>query len=188
MDEKQKKLFDAARELFLEQGFKATNIAAIAAKAGVAVGTFYNFYPSKSAIFIDIYNAENEQVKQSILNEVDLAGDPAVVVRQIVQAIFKQSQGNLILQEWFVNPSLNEQIAKTNKNAVNDSVVYATLMTLIDNWQERQLLKSEMTKERVISLFNALTVIDFHQSEIQTDDYFQVLNDLIDGILLVILK
>lgn len=188
MEIKQAKLYDAARKLFLEQGFKATNIASIASKAGVAVGTFYNFYPSKSAIFIDIYNAENEQVKQSILSEVDLSGDPKKVVRKIVQEILKQSQANLILQEWFVNAALNRQISKTNKNAVTDSVVYATLMTLIDSWEKRKVLKAGMSKERIISLFNALTVIDFHQSEIQTDNYFQVLNDLIDGILLVILK
>jgi len=50
------------------------------------------------------------------------------------------------------------------------------------------LLAAGMSKERVISLFNALTVVDFHQSEIQTDDYFQVLNDLINGILQIILK
>lgn len=188
MEEKQKQLFNAARALFLQQGFKATNIAGIAAKAGVAVGTFYNFYPSKSAIFIEVYSAENERVKQEILKGVDLTDDPATVVRQIVQAIISQSQGNLVLQEWFANPQLNIKIAKTNQNAVQDSVIYATLMTLIDSWQSRGLLAAGMSKERVISLFNALTVVDFHQSEIQTDNYFQVLNDLINGILQVILK
>jgi len=188
MDEKQQQLFKAARSLFLQQGFKSTNIAKIAAKAGVAVGTFYNFYPSKTAIFIDVYSAENERVKQDILKSVDLNDDPTTVVRQIVKEIFSQSQNNRVLQEWFSNPKLNEIIAQANKNAVEDSVVYGTLMTLIDNWQERHLLASGMSKTRIISLFNALSVVDFHQSEIQTDDYFQLLNDLINGILKVILK
>ena len=154
----------------------------------MAVGTFYNFYQSKSAIFIEVYNAENERVKQEILNGVDLTDDPTTVVRQILQAILSQSQGNLVLQEWFSNPQLNAKIAKINQNAVQDSVIYATLMTLIDSWQSRGLLAAGMSKNRVISLFNALTVVDFHQSEIQTDDYFQVLNDLINGILQIIFK
>ncbi|MCI1553590.1 MAG: TetR/AcrR family transcriptional regulator [Levilactobacillus sp.] len=188
MDDKQQRLFTAARDLFLANGFKATSIADIAARANVAVGTFYNFYDAKSSIFLAVYNAENERVKRAILANVDLTADPATVLRTVIRQIFTQSADNLILQEWFQNPKLNRQIAQANQNVVADSVVYATLLTLIDRWQAQGLLAPTMTKARAVSLFNALTVMDFHQSEIQTDDYFQVLNDLITGILKVVLK
>ncbi|MCH5464384.1 TetR/AcrR family transcriptional regulator [Levilactobacillus tujiorum] len=188
MEEKQTRLFTAAHDLFLAQGFKHTSIAEIAEQAGVAVGTFYNFYQSKFDIFIQVYNAENEHAKGSILATVDLDAAPADLVKTIIQQIFAQSAHNQILQEWFSNPQLNALIAKTNQNAVEDSLVYATLMQLIDRWQARGLLKSGISKQRIISLFNALTVVDLHQSEIQTDDYYQLLNDLIAGILAFILK
>ncbi|NLR09713.1 MULTISPECIES: TetR/AcrR family transcriptional regulator [Lactobacillaceae] len=188
MEEKQERLFTAAHDLFLTQGFKHTSIAEIAARADVAVGTFYNFYPSKAAIFIQVYNAENERTKAEILAAVDLDAAPADLVKAIIHQIFIQSANNQILQEWFTNPQLNAKIAETNQNAVEDSLVYATLMKLIDRWQQRDLLKDGLEKDRIISLFNALTVVDFHQSEIQTASYYQLLNDLIAGILLFILK
>lgn len=188
MEEKQIRLFTAAHDLFLTQGFKHTSIAEIAARADVAVGTFYNFYPSKTAIFIQVYNAENERTKGEILAAIDLDMAPIELVKAVIHEIFTRSADNQILQEWFNNPKLNAQIAATNQTAVEDSLVYATLMKLIDRWHQRGLLKDGMEKDRIISLFNALTVVDFHQSEIQTASYYQLLNDLITGILYVILK
>ncbi|MDN6640459.1 MAG: TetR/AcrR family transcriptional regulator, partial [Tetragenococcus sp.] len=55
--DKKQTLFDAARTLFLEQGFKKTNIAAITKQANVAVGTFYKYYSSKEEIFYEVYQA-----------------------------------------------------------------------------------------------------------------------------------
>jgi len=188
VEPKQQRLFTAAHDLFSSQGFKHTSIADIAQLANVAVGTFYNFYDSKADIFVQVYNHENEQIKAEIMNRLDLDAQPADLVHTVVQQIFQLSDGNQILQEWFNNAKLNALIAQTNQNAVEESLVYATLMRLIDRWLERGLIKNGLTKDRIISLFNALTVVDFHQSEIQTDDYYQLLNDLIDGILSVILK
>ncbi|KRK90579.1 hypothetical protein FC99_GL002668 [Levilactobacillus koreensis JCM 16448] len=188
LEEKQQRLFTAAHDCFMAQGFKATSIADIAAKADVAVGTFYNFYDSKPAVFIAVYNAENERVKAAIMAHVDLNATPTALVQTVLQQIFTQSAHNQILQEWFTNPKLNAIIAKQNQHAIEDSLVYSTLMTLIDQWAAQDLLRPGMTKSRLISLFNALTVVDLHQSEIQTADYYQLLSDLINGILAVSLK
>lgn len=188
MEEKQQRLFNAAHDLFLTQGFKATNISAIAAGANVAVGTFYNFYQSKTDVFVQVYNAENDRVKRTILANVDFDQAPNPLIKTILKQILDQSANNRILQEWFTNAKLNGIIAKTNAVTVENSFIYATLVTLIDRWLAAGLLKPTMTKSRVLSLFNALTVVDFHQSELQTDDYFQLLGDLIDAILLKILK
>jgi AcrR family transcriptional regulator len=53
MEDKRKLLYDCAKELFGVKGFKDTNISEITQKAGVAVGTFYKYYPSKEKLFMD---------------------------------------------------------------------------------------------------------------------------------------
>ena len=40
----------AARRLVAEQGYAAVTMRAIAKECGIAVGTFYNYYPSKDAM------------------------------------------------------------------------------------------------------------------------------------------
>lgn len=188
MDDKKDRIFDAAHVLFLERGFKNTSVADIAAIAGVAVGSFYLYFKSKEDIFVQIYNNENENIKAQILAKVDLDDDPVKVIRQIVEQIFKLSYNNQILQEWFSNAKLNSLIAQENNNVVEDSLIYSTLMRLIDKWFDKDLIKPGMDKTRIIGLFDALTVLDFHQKEIQTNNYQQLLDDLIEGILKVILK
>ena len=45
----------AAHQLFLQQGYQATSIDAILAKAGISSReTFYRHYPSKEALFVDV--------------------------------------------------------------------------------------------------------------------------------------
>ena len=70
MDKKQA-LKTAAYEVFSKKGYKATGISEIARQAGVAVGSFYNYYESKEAIFLDIYIDENNRVRQAMIEELD---------------------------------------------------------------------------------------------------------------------
>ena len=47
----EKRLLDAAREVFLRDGFARSSVRDIAAAAGVAVGNLYRYYPGKDALF-----------------------------------------------------------------------------------------------------------------------------------------
>ncbi len=44
------RILEAARERFSEAGFEAATTREIAAAAGIAVGTLFNYFPSKEAI------------------------------------------------------------------------------------------------------------------------------------------
>ncbi len=48
------KLITAAREVFEERGFLDTRVAHIARHARVAYGSFYTYFPSKEAIFLEV--------------------------------------------------------------------------------------------------------------------------------------
>jgi AcrR family transcriptional regulator len=45
---------DTARDLFIEKGFGAVTVTEIAEKAGVAVGTLFNYFPSKESLIFDL--------------------------------------------------------------------------------------------------------------------------------------
>jgi TetR/AcrR family transcriptional repressor of mexJK operon len=51
---KRPQVLDAARELFLREGFDSTTMDSIAAKAGVSKATLYAYYPGKSEVFVAI--------------------------------------------------------------------------------------------------------------------------------------
>ena len=60
---------DAARKLFLERGYAATTMDAIAKEAGVAVSTVYAIYKNKRTILRAIREAWHEQTHAREINE-----------------------------------------------------------------------------------------------------------------------
>jgi AcrR family transcriptional regulator len=55
VDDKRARLLEAALELFETRGFDGVAVPQIAAKAGVAVGTVYRYFPGKEALVNALY-------------------------------------------------------------------------------------------------------------------------------------
>ena len=108
MDKKQA-LKTAAYDVFSQKGYKATGISEIAKQAGVAVGSFFNYYESKEAIFLDIYVEENNRVHQAMINEIDWEMDMVELVSQIFRQSRRAVSFNKILAEWY-NPAISDEL------------------------------------------------------------------------------
>jgi AcrR family transcriptional regulator len=50
-------ILDAAEDVAVERGLESSSIAAIAERAGVAVGTLYNYFPDRDGIFSALFAA-----------------------------------------------------------------------------------------------------------------------------------
>ncbi|UFT99236.1 TetR/AcrR family transcriptional regulator [Radiobacillus kanasensis] len=64
MNARKKQIIDAAHYLFTEKGFVNTSIQEVLDKAGVAKGTFYNYFSSKSECLIAILDYVKEEGDQ----------------------------------------------------------------------------------------------------------------------------
>lgn len=51
MNDTRNRIFDVAMQLFNEKGFEGTQVSEIAEKAGIAKGTFFNYFPTKESLF-----------------------------------------------------------------------------------------------------------------------------------------
>jgi AcrR family transcriptional regulator len=54
--QRRSEILAAALELFLERGFEDTTVQNIARRAGVAIGTVYLYFPSKSDVLLALHN------------------------------------------------------------------------------------------------------------------------------------
>src|SRR5438876_3137228 len=78
--EKKDNIEDAARELFIKQGFHATSMRDISKRAEVSLGNLYNYYQTKDSIFesiIDRYLKVIDEQLKSIFSEIDEPLEPA---------------------------------------------------------------------------------------------------------------
>jgi AcrR family transcriptional regulator len=58
--ETRERIVTAARELIAEGGNDAAQVAAVADRAGVAVGTVYRYFPSKSDLFAEVFREASQ--------------------------------------------------------------------------------------------------------------------------------
>ncbi|MFD2637652.1 TetR/AcrR family transcriptional regulator [Piscibacillus salipiscarius] len=56
MNEKKKRIIQGSIELFAKKGFHTTSVQEIADQAGVAKGSFYNYFESKEELIVSIYD------------------------------------------------------------------------------------------------------------------------------------
>lgn len=83
---RRRQILDAAVELFARQGYSDTELDAVALKAGLAKGTIYRYYRSKTALFL----ATVDDGMQRLLASIDAArpalGDGVAVLTTAIRA------------------------------------------------------------------------------------------------------
>lgn len=59
-------LLEAAEQVFGERGFEHTSISEITRRAGVALGTFYVYFPHKQAIFVELVDELGDRLREAL--------------------------------------------------------------------------------------------------------------------------
>jgi AcrR family transcriptional regulator len=86
-----KKLLEASRHLFAEQGYHATSIQEITARAGTAAGAFYTYFRSKRQLLIVLMNELLERLHRLDLRPKGRANAktaPRAGLRTFLAAVF----------------------------------------------------------------------------------------------------
>jgi AcrR family transcriptional regulator len=74
-----------AHQLFMERGFQATSIQDILDSSGISKGTFYNYFPSKNELIIEVFKSIHAMMVRK-QDELLIGKDPSdieVFIRQI---------------------------------------------------------------------------------------------------------
>ncbi len=87
MTEKQKKILNAALELFAEEGFAATSTSKVAKAAGVSEGLIFRHFKNKEGLLAAIFEQIAERTKM-VFADIVLEADPKVVIEKILQLPF----------------------------------------------------------------------------------------------------
>lgn len=83
------RLLEAALAVFLEQGYETATIRGITGRAGLAPGTFYNYFVDKEAIFRAILDGRIARVAQAVREFRSRALDGEEFIRFAYEAYFR---------------------------------------------------------------------------------------------------
>jgi AcrR family transcriptional regulator len=84
---------EAAIACFERNGFEETTTAMIARRAGVAVGSVYNYFDDKRALILELLDETHRELADQIVAQLDPASwrgrtDPRDLTRTLIDAIF----------------------------------------------------------------------------------------------------
>lgn len=110
-------ILDAAAHVFAEVGYEAATTNAIAERAGASIGSLYQFFPNKAAIFQALtarHHAQLRELFDQVLRVEDVRQPLDEWINQIIDAIWKLTQSNRGFIQTLISQRSPELIAQEN--------------------------------------------------------------------------
>ncbi len=147
-------IVDAARELFLERGYTATTMEAIAKKADVAVSTVYAIFKNKRTILRAIREAWHEQTHAREINEeASRQPDPERRLEMVAHATRRQWEtGGAVVAIYQGAAAANSEAAAELKEALRGR--RSVLDRLVEGMKEA--LREDLDVDRAAAILRAL--------------------------------
>ena len=163
--DKKQSLKQAAYNVFSNKGYKATAISEVAKQAGMAVGSFYNYYESKEEIFLDVYIEENNRIRQVIMNEIDWEGDVVELIGQLFGQSRSLISSNKILAEWY-NPAISNEL-HSYYSSEEGKASNPFHQFLIETFTKRMMMEgySQEKIQEVLEVYHLFYYIDMNITE-----------------------
>jgi AcrR family transcriptional regulator len=70
-------VLDAAAELIAQRGYAGTTTNAVAKRAGISIGSLYQYFPNKTAILVSLLERHIYEVQPVVVEGLAALGDPA---------------------------------------------------------------------------------------------------------------
>jgi AcrR family transcriptional regulator len=93
-DEVRQSILDAARGLVAEGGFRAAQMSAVAARAGIATGTTYRYFPTQIDLFAEVFRANSQREVDAMREAASGEGSCAERLRRAVQTFIERALRN----------------------------------------------------------------------------------------------
>ncbi len=185
MNDKRQQLYQSAKAMFSERGFKDTNISAITKAANMAVGTFYLYFSSKEQLFMEIFKDENTRLKRELLDELDLNESPKAIILRMLKINQEGIQTNPILREWYTSEEFRKiEQAYREAHAIDSlNFLYDTFLALVERWQAEGKMRSDIDSKMIMKVFEAIINVDTHKDELGME-YFPSLLDIMTDLIL----
>ncbi len=151
----------------------------------MAVGTFYNYYPSKEKLFMEIYKAENEALKLRMMKEIHYDGEPLNFLKNMLAFNYNGIKANPILSQWYNKDvyDILERLFMEEDGMGIKEIYQQEIIALIEAWQKTGKIRGDISADMITAMFTAIISIDTHKEEIGLQ-YFPQLQEYLTEFIL----
>jgi len=187
---RKEEILSVALALFSKRGFKNVSMAEIADAAEYAVGTLYNLFDSKDAMFEELYEDRSFQIREAFLSILEGPGNE----KERLSLFFRSQPDYLEQHGEFVKVYVAEmgqhddKLSKSGKRYEVRSIITAALARLIEDGIKKRLFRSvdpQIAAKAIIALLETLIFeSDITLNEKEVKSTFQKVEALfLEGLL-----
>jgi AcrR family transcriptional regulator len=160
--ERQERIFSAAIELINEKGFSETRMAEISERAELAVGTLYNYYPSKNDLLVAIMEQQWEEILERHRRRIVKSTLRGSSARRIIMEIIGPLIDEMFIipkQSWYeLLMAMFSSRQYIERGYQMDMEAVSGLTAVLGKLQKRGLLRSDVEPgEAAYTLYSLLT-------------------------------
>lgn len=117
----------AAVSLFAEQGFDATSVNQVVARAGVAKGALYHHFSSKDDLLYEVYRELVKRQLDGLTEILDQAAPPAqslraIITDMVVTTAERVAEAKVFFRESHRLGDANQQRVRADRRRIHDAV------------------------------------------------------------------
>jgi AcrR family transcriptional regulator len=181
--DRERRIIAAARRLFDRKGYADTAMEEIADRAGLAVGTLYNYFPSKDELLLVILRRETDALidaGERVLAHPpkDFAAAVAAIASLFVDSITSDARG---LWREVLAAALSTPKKMRTRLFELDLRFIAQFAALVDKFKTGKAVASEVDSVQAAGLFYSVCVAWGMAYLINEETTVAELRDLIDG-------
>lgn len=178
LDDFREKILDVASILFRENEYKDVDMRRIAKEAGSAVGTIYNYFPNKEAIYVEIFNRSWNKTLEKLEEITILDKDPIEKIIDFILEIYKGKEDRKYLSKKILFHTLKKEESKKTmrdlKNKWHEQISSKMTRLLNENKEIRDFGFEEYYEELIISLiFSGIAVSDLNLDDKKFKKYIK---------------
>lgn len=169
------KLLEIGQESLKRKSYRDISLDDVTAKAGIAKGTFYNFFSSKELYFYEIMQKIKEDNRKE-LRELAAGGLPKR--EQVESCLYRRYTSKCTVYDYFTVEEMN-RIMRTipDEEMENDSVAFAN--QLLEHLGEHTECKPEV----VVNLCNVLAMTSANRKLLEPEGYQETVRVLVRALV-----
>ncbi len=177
LEQRKAYILEHAEELFAEHGFDNTSIAMIAERSELAVGTVYNFFPSKSDIYSNLLIGKLTEVYGGISLIAKNDNKPLEKIREIIEFNMDMIHKNEKFLMLYMNDVARQEWGLVSNIETSDEGLHSNISGLMgDIIHDAQLdgsLRDDISSEKALFIFKKLIPV-YLLDAISKSDKFDV--------------
>ncbi|WP_069999028.1 TetR/AcrR family transcriptional regulator [Cellulosilyticum sp. I15G10I2] len=177
-------MMGCAHRCFIDKGLKSTSIEEITSSVHIAKSSFYVFFESKEALYLELLDLEGQEIEKKVWPKVEKAKDVRAAIKAYLHAMASELESHVLTQRLITNLEEYKMVSrKVNPqySATQTLRSIVPLMAFIKKYKAFNELIDEDV-EVIAGVIRATLAMIIHKKDVDKKIYPKVQSLLFDAV------